>query len=110
MKNIKVQQKYYTLSELYQIAEGSKSRRGLFGYMMKTGRTDNTIMGGAMFLLEKLEDVGHDLYKLIIPDESGREIAAVAEAAMAGAFNDYAMSRRSIHHIARKIEKLGLDY
>ena len=110
MKNIKVMATVYNLSELYKVSSKSKARRGLFGYMLHTARPDNQVCGGAMRLVEDLESVGSNLYKLNLVDKYGKEIVAVAEVALAGGFNKFALSKKEINKTLKSIVKLGLDY
>ena len=110
MKNIKVMATVYNLSELYKVSGKSKARRGLFGYMLHTARPDNQVFGGAMRLVEDLESVGSNLYKLNMEDEYGEEIAFIAEMALTGKFKKFALSKREIKKRTKYIVKLGLDY
>ena len=110
MKNIIVQQAYYTIPELYRIASGSKARRGLAGYMIKTGRADNTIMGGAMYLLYGLESLKkNELYNLDRRESSktNKEIMSLAETALAGKFHvDFEIPEKECRRMIQTLDKL----
>ena len=109
MKTIRVQQTYYTLPELYRVAAGSKARRCLLGYMLKTGRADNTVFGGAMALLCGLGTLGENEVYTLDKRETlavNKEILSLAEAAMAGCFHEFEMSQREIHKIIQAFDRL----
>lgn len=109
MKTIPVENKWYTMTELYRAASGSKAKRGLFGYMLKTGRPDHPIFGGAMLLLCGLTALGkNEVYSLRceLDDMSKEEIMAVAEAALAGCFKEYEVSEKEIQKTIKALNKL----
>lgn len=110
MKSIRVQQTYYTMPELYRAAAGSKARRGLAGYMIKTGRADNTVFGGAMALLCGLDTLDkHEVYSLDKRENSqiNKEILGLAEAAMAGCFHaDYEMPEKEVRRMIRALDNM----
>jgi len=110
MKSISVIETYWDLKRLYQEAAGSKARRGLFGYMLKTGRTDNTVLGGAFKLVCDLESVPkHNAYKLKIESASGREIVAAAEVALAGGFDRFAPPVKEIRKTCRALKNIEIS-
>lgn len=110
MKSISVMDTYWDLKRLYQEAAASKARRGLFGYMLKTGRTDNTIFGGAFKLVCDLEDVPkHSAYKLKIESASGKEIIAAAEVALAGGFDQFAPPIKEIKKTCRALKNIDIN-
>lgn len=110
MKTIKVQQTYYTIPELYRVASGSKARRGLAGYMIKTGRGDNTVFGGAIALLCGLESLDkNEVYSLDKREnaQTNKEIMSLAEAALAGCFHkDYEIPEKEVQSMIRNFNKL----
>ena len=110
MKKIKVFETYYDVATLYSEADKSRARRALFGYMLKTGRPDNPIFGGAFHLLVDLEGVSeHETYKLVIGSNRAREIIALAEAARAGAFDQFALSAREIKKTAAAFRRKDIQ-
>jgi hypothetical protein len=110
MKQIKVMETYYDITTLYKKAAQSKPRRALFGYMMRTGRTDNTVFGGAFRLIEELEEVPkNDVYKLKLTSLKSPEIVAVAEVAIAGGFNQFAIPFWDIKRTAKALEALDIQ-
>lgn len=110
MKTIKVQQTYYTIPELYRVASGSKARRDLAGYMIKTGRGDNTVFGGAIALLCGLESLDkNEVYALDKRENSqtNKEIMSLAEAALAGGFHkDFGLSEQEVRRMIRNLDNL----
>lgn len=110
MKTLVVQQTYYTIPDIYRLAAGSRARRGLAGYMIKTGRGDNTVFGGAMHLLCALESLDkNELYNLEHRENAkiNREIMSLAEAALAGCFQkDYEIPERECKRMIRALDNL----
>ena len=106
MTIIQIKGTSWNIRTLYKNAN-SKSTRALLGYMMKTGQTNNTILGGAFALLRDLECC-NGLYTLHPCDtkESVKEIVAVAEATKAKAFKKFALSRREINKVRKQIKDL----
>ena len=111
MKTIRVQQVYYTIPELYRMAAGSKARRGMAGYAIKTGRADNTVFGGAIRLLCDLESLEKNERYALDKRETAqitKDIVGCAEAAMAGAFHKYELTEREIRDMIRNLERVPL--
>lgn len=112
MKIIKVMETRYDLSCLYKAAADTKARRGLFGYMLQTGRTDNTVLGGAFALLCDIENVKRrgELYKLRYEcgPTSAKEMVSICEVALAGGFDSFAMSASDIRRTSKKIQQIGI--
>jgi len=110
MKTIIVQQTYYTIPELYRAASGSKARRGLAGYMIKTGCAHDTVFGGAMYLLCALESLGeHEVYTLDKREtyNVNKEITSLAEAALAGCFHKrYELPQREVQNMLQAFDEL----
>lgn len=104
MKTINVIECGWDLKRLYKEAIQTKARRGLFGYMLRTGRCDNLTFGGAFQLICQLEPVwGKEAYNLRSETHAAKEIVAVAEVAMAGGFDKFAPSK---HEMRRTIKAL----
>lgn len=111
MKTVKVQESGWDLKFLYKEAIQTKARRGLFGYMLRTGRCDNTVLGGAFYLLRQLESVwGKEAYtlKMETNEATAREIIAVAEFAMAGGFDQFAPSRREMSRTIKALDGIEI--
>lgn len=110
MKTIIVMDTYWDIKMLYREAAQSKARRGLFGYMLKTGRTENAVFGGAFRLICDIESVPkHNTYRLHVESENGKEIIAAAEIAMAGGFDHFAISAREIKRTCRNLKDIELN-
>lgn len=110
MKPIKVMDTYWDIKTLYQEAAQSKARRGLFGYMLKTGRTENVVFGGAFRLICDLESVPkYSAYNLKVESSNGKEIIAAAEIAMAGGFDRFALPAREIRSICHNLKDIELN-
>lgn len=107
MKIINVTECGYNIKCLYEKAN-SPARRALMGYMIKTGRSDDLTFGGAFALLEELEGLGKEVYKLSIgtSSEKAKEIIAIVEVAQAGGFNKFAMSKTEIRKTSKRIKEL----
>lgn len=111
MKTVKVMECGWDLKLLYKEAILTKPRRGLFGYMIRTGRCDNTILGGSFYLLQQLEPVwGKEAYHLKLETNSAtaREIIAMAEFAMAGGLNRFAPSRREMSKTIKALDGIEI--
>lgn len=109
MKTITINEVGWDLHILYREAIQTKARRGLFGYMLRTGRADNLIFGGAFQLLKQLEPVwGKAAYSLRPETSAAREIIAVTEAALAGGFDRFALSRREMQRTIKALNDIEI--
>ena len=112
MKTIKVMECGWDLKYLYKEAIQTKARRGLFGYMLRTGRCDNTTLGGAFYLLKQLEPVwgkvAYELKKYPNNGDVAKEIIAVAEFALAGGFNGFAPSCSEMKKTIKALDKIEI--
>lgn len=89
---------------LYQEST-SPALRALLGYMVKTGNTNDVILGGAFSLIRAIEMCNGKLYRLVssLPKEQANEIVMVAEGAMAGNLKGFAFTQREIKKILKHI-------
>ncbi len=109
MKTITINEVGWDLHLLYREAIQTKARRGLFGYMLRTGRADNLIFGGAFQLLRQLEPVwGKEAYSLRSETAAAREIIAVTEVALAGGFDRFALSRREMQRTIKALADIEI--
>lgn len=109
MKTITINETGWDLHLLYKEAIKTKARRGLFGYMLRTGRADNLIFGGAFQLLRDLEPVwGKEAYHLRSNTGEGRHIVAVAEVALAGGFDRFALSKREMQRTIQALKDIEI--
>ena len=105
MKIIKVMETVYDIKTLYKEAS-TQAQRALVGYMLKTGKTNDVILGGAFTLVKDVERCKGKLYKLITrtaAEENEKQIISIAETAMAGGFNQFALSKREIRRTLKRI-------
>lgn len=111
MKEFKIADTYWNIGSLYSAAHKSKARRGLFGYMLFTGRIYDTILGGGFRLLMDMETLGKgECYSLDASGSSNaREIIAVVEVAMAGGFSRFEVPAWEIRKTAKTIKKLNIQ-
>lgn len=116
MTEIKVAPTYYTITDLYKTVNGgSRAMRGLFGYMMKTGRLNDVIFGGAVHLLGDLEkldknEVYQVTYDSACPVPEIQDISELVKAARAGAFKPYEIPQRDISKTLSAVSKLNLNF
>lgn len=106
MKAIKVQEMQHDIRVLYAKAN-TKSQRALLGYMLKLGYTREPTFGGAFSLLCAIEGYAGIYY--LIPNTDPKvvdEIIYIAEAAMAGLWDRFALSEREIDDILYEIGNL----
>lgn len=109
MRTIYINETGWDLHLLYRNAIRTKARRGLFGYMLRTGRVDNLIFGGAFQLIMELEPVwGKEAYHLKSETSHAREIIAVAEVALAGGFDKFALSKREMKNTIRALDEIEI--
>ena len=100
MKTIKVMETKWDILPLYQAAI-TKASRGLLGYMIKTGRSDDLIFGGAFSLLREIESC-HGLYRLKLHGNY-KEIIYITEIAQNGGFDKFAISKTEIKRITNML-------
>lgn len=116
MTEIKVAPTYYTITDLYKTVNGgSRAMRGLFGYMMKTGRLNDVIFGGAVALLNDLEKLDkNEVYQVKVDpgysSPSLQDITELVKAARAGVFKPYEIPQRDISKTLSAVSKLNLNF
>ena len=103
MKTIKVMETKWDVLPLYEAAT-TKARRGLLGYMIKTGRSDDLIFGGAFSLLMEIENCP-GLYRLKLYGNY-KEIAYITEVAQNGGFDKFAISKSEIKRITNMLNDI----
>jgi len=109
MKTITINEVGWDLHLLYREAIQTKARRGLFGYMLRTGRADNLIFGGAFQLLKQLEPVwGKEAYSLRSATSATRDIIAIVEVALAGGFDRFALSRKEMQRTIKALDGIEI--
>ena len=106
MKAIKVQELQHDIRVLYAKAN-TKSQRALLGYMVKLGYARDPIFGGAFSLLCAIEGYAGIYYLIPNTDHDiANEIVHIAEAAMAGLWDEFAFSEREIDTILYQLGNL----
>lgn len=110
MKTIKVMPTAYNIKSLYRNAV-TVEQRELLGYMIRTGRTDNAILGGAFCLLGELNEITKtETYAFDLKNEEvAREIIAIAEAARARVFKKFGISKREVRKTSKNISNILND-
>ena len=104
MKNIKVVEIQYDLKSMYRKAD-TYAERGLLGFMIKAGLTNDTIFGGAFNVLHLVENC-RGLYKLLPycdNKENERKILHIVEKALDGEWDDLAISKKDITYYLKRI-------
>lgn len=104
MRNIKVIETVWDIKSLYKEAT-TPARRALAGYMLKTGKTNDLLLGAAFTLLREVERCKNRLYNLsfaVMPEEE-KQIVAAVEIAMNGGFKKFALSKREIKRTLKRI-------
>lgn len=104
MKIIKVMETKWDINELYAKAN-TKNLRGLLGYMIKTGRSDDLTFGGAFSLLREIEEC-REIYRLKIHAKNHREIIAITEVAQNGGFDRFAISKKEIRTMFKMLSEI----
>lgn len=104
MKTIKVMECMYDIKTLYRMAS-TNAERALLGFMIKSGKTNDMIFGGAFSLVHAVENC-HGLYRLLPycdTKENERKIVYIAEKAMDGEWNDFTISKKDIAYNLKRI-------
>lgn len=101
MRNIKLAtQCYDTLTLLRKTDVGSIAQRALCGYMIKAGIAHDPIYGGAFYVLRNVEKAVNDkqIYNFVpyVAIAEQKAILGIAQKALDGDFDKFAMSVRDI--------------
>ena len=102
MKIIHVMETTYHPKTFYTMAS-TPNQRALLGYMVRKGKMDSTILGGALHLLREVECAEHDgsVYHLCLETPYAKRIIEWVELAQFGALNRFALSPREIQKCVR---------
>lgn len=99
MKIIKLYDTTYDILTLYRKAK-SPAQRALAGYIVKSGNIHNPIFGGAFHFLREVERAmwDNEIYDIhpYVDDITKRQIIHVAQLAIDGDLDKFAMSERQI--------------
>ena len=104
MKTIKVMETKWDIDSLYTNAT-TKSLRGLLGYMVKSGRTEDYVFGGAFSLLREIEDC-RGIYRLKFENRDCKELVTIAEIAKSGGFRKFKISKRQIRRTLKMLKEM----
>lgn len=110
MKIIKVADTVYDIRTFYKNAR-TPAQRALLGYIIKGGFAHDPIFGGAFALLCDVELCKNNkrIYKLItepdVPLKVEKQIIYIAEAAMNGEWDEFALNEREINYISRRLSE-----
>ena len=93
MKIIRVMETGNDIRCLYRQAT-TPNQRALLGYMVRKGKTDSTILGGALHLLKEIEmaERNNMVYRLSIETPYARDMIEWVELTQFGALNRFALS------------------
>lgn len=110
METIKIREVYYDPLSLYQkVNTKSISQRALLGYMNRNGYLRDPIYGGAFSLLRDFES--HAGIPIIVQmthnDKVAKEIYEIANNAMLGRYNSFALPVTFIRETKLKLQKGG---
>ena len=107
---IKVDHHTYNTLTLYKQA-CTENQRALAGYIIRSGKTNDPILGGAFHVLKKIErchedGVIYDLYNLLSTEEK-RKIVNYAQMALDGDFDQFMIPeterRNMIKHLSEPV-------
>lgn len=95
MTTIKIYDVTYDALTLYRKAN-TDAQRALVGYIIKSGRVNDTIFGGAFALLRNIERCNYngEIYKLysMVDQETERKIVHVTQMALDGKLDKFAIN------------------
>lgn len=95
MATIKIYDAVYDTTTLYKKAS-TDAQRSLLGYIIKSGKVNDPIFGGAFALLKNIErcNANGEIYKLypIVNDETERKIIHVAQMALDGKLDKFTIN------------------
>ena len=101
MTTIKIFDAVYDTTYLYKKAS-TEAQRSLLGYIIKAGKTNDPIFGGAFALLHSIErcNANEDIYRLypVVDHETEKKIIHVAQMALDGKLDKFSIkeSERSV--------------
>ena len=108
MKIIKIFDSIYDPHTLYSKAS-TDSLQALTGYIIKTGKVNDPIFGGAFALLCGIEhcNANGEIYKLypMVDEETERKIIHVAQLALDGKLDKFAISETECKKIIRYLNE-----
>ena len=109
MKIIKLYDTIYDIRSLYRKAN-TPAQRALVGYIIKAGLTQDPIFGGAFHLLCSVERCmgNNDIYTIqsYVDTETERKISYVAQAALDGQFDSFAMRKADMETIVKSLANI----
>lgn len=95
MATIKIFDVIYDTTTLYKKAN-SDAQRSLLGYIVKAGKTNDPIFGGAFALLHSIErcNANGEIYKLypMVDEHTEKKIVHVAQMALDGKLDKFAVN------------------
>lgn len=104
MKSIKVCETYYEPISLYRkVNTQSKSQMALLGYMRTDGYLRDPVYGGAFRLLRAMEKYA-GINIPIIKTKTDQEIVDIAEKAMLGRWDEFAITESDVKRERNRLE------
>ena len=103
---IKIYDTIYEPTALYREAK-TPSQRALVGYITKAGLVNDTVFGGALMVLCKIERCmrNEEIYELYncVDSETKKRILHIAQLALDGKFDRFAISERERDTILKNL-------
>lgn len=108
LKNIQIIEGAWCLEALYKEAN-TPAKRALVGYMLKTCKADNTLYGGALYLLRDIESCKGNIYCLepCMNADKAKKIIHIAEMSLEGKYKRFTLSKREIRKMLKHLERKG---
>jgi len=108
MKTIKIYDVICDTSTLYSKAS-TDALQALAGYIIKSGKANDAIFGGAFALLRSIErcNAVGEIYKLypMVDEETEKKIIHVAQLALDGKFDKFSISETECKRILRYLSE-----
>lgn len=103
---IKVYDCIYEPNALYREAK-TPAQRALVGYIIKAGKINDAVFGGAFMVLHAIERCmqREEIYELYncVDNETKKHILHIAQIALDGKFNRFAISERERNDILKNL-------
>lgn len=101
---IKIEDVSYDTISLYKRAS-TPAQRALVGYMTKSGKADDPILGGAFNLLRGIErcNANYEIYELysLVDNDTKKKIKYVTQLALDGKLDKFAISERECKDLVK---------
>ena len=104
MQKIVMKRQFWDIKSLYKEAK-TPAQRALVGYMIETGKANDDLMGASFSVLRSVEKCKRKLYYLVpeVGHQDERQIISIVETTMMGGLRKYALSKREIRRILKRM-------